>query len=137
MRYLLFIILLSSTSGFAQQNEDQIKAFSSDGCSSFPDGTLKQQNLWLSCCTEHDLSYWAGGTYDQRLAADQQLRRCVAEINQPKIAEVMFLGVRLGGSPFFPTRFRWGYGWPFPRGYRSLTQAEQAQVDLLRPKLDE
>jgi hypothetical protein len=36
--------------------------------------------------------------------------------------------VRVGGSPYWPTRFRWGYGWPWPRGYRALTPAERDQI---------
>jgi hypothetical protein len=40
----------------------------------------------------------------------------------------MLAGVRVGGSPFWPTQFRWGYGWPYPHFYRELTEAEKAQV---------
>jgi hypothetical protein len=39
----------------------------------------------------------------------------------------MLAGVRIGGTPYLPTRFRWGYGWPWPRGYRALTPAELEQ----------
>jgi hypothetical protein len=40
----------------------------------------------------------------------------------------MFAGVRVGGSPYFPTPFRWGYGWSYPRGYGALSEQELAQV---------
>ncbi len=94
-----------------------IKPFSSDGCSAFPDGTIIQQSLWLSCCTEHDKAYWQGGTKQQRLAADLALQECVADVGKPVIADLMLAGVRVGGSPHWPTQFRWGYGWPYPHGY--------------------
>jgi hypothetical protein len=40
----------------------------------------------------------------------------------------MLAGVRVGGSPYWPTRYRWGYGWPWPRGYAALTPEDRAQV---------
>lgn len=107
----------------------ELKPFASDGCSAFPDGTPLQQQLWLDCCTAHDRAYWKGGTYEQRLAADLELRSCVAQVEEPGIAAVMLLGVRVGGSPVFPTRFRWGYGWSWPRWYGPLTDAELRQVE--------
>jgi len=36
-----------------------------------------QKQLWLACCTEHDKTYWKGGTYQQRVEADEALSRCV------------------------------------------------------------
>jgi hypothetical protein len=107
---------------------DELKPFASDGCSAFPDGTPTQRELWLQCCTAHDRAYWQGGTYQQRKEADLALRRCVAQVDQPEIAAVMLVGVRAGGSPLFPTRFRWGYGWTWPRWYRALSEEESEQV---------
>ena len=114
----------------------ELKPFSSDGCSLFPEGTPKQQQLWLQCCVKHDLAYWQGGTFLQRLAADQDLERCVAQVGEPAIAKLMLAGVRVGGTPFLPTQFRWGYGWPYGRGYAPLTEAEQQQVNNLRQKIN-
>ncbi|HEA19157.1 MAG TPA: hypothetical protein ENH88_22435 [Pseudoalteromonas prydzensis] len=111
---------------------ENIEPFTSDGCSSFPDGTFTQKQLWLDCCTAHDYSYWQGGTYEQRLFADKQLQECVAKVGEPQIAQLMLAGVRVGGSPYFPTTFRWGYGWPYPRGYKALTEAEKAQIEMLK-----
>jgi hypothetical protein len=110
---------------------DDIKPFTSDGCSAFPDGTFVQEELWLSCCTAHDYSYWQGGTYEDRLAADQQLQQCVSRVGEPQIAQLMLAGVRVGGSPFFPTSFRWGYGWSYPRFYKALTVEEKEQISAL------
>ncbi len=106
----------------------RLAPFVSDGCSAWPDGTFAQANLWLSCCETHDKAYWMGGTREQRKQADEALRDCVADIGQPEIAEIMLAGVRVGGSPWWPTSFRWGYGWPWPRGYRALDDADRRAV---------
>ncbi|RUO18415.1 hypothetical protein CWE08_11470 [Aliidiomarina iranensis] len=127
MRYLLFSIILLPISALAEE----IRPFTTDGCSSFPNGTFEQNQLWLSCCTAHDYQYWQGGTYEERLAADEELESCVAEVGEPEIAVLMLGGVRVGGSPYLPTRFRWGYGWPYLRGYKELTESELAQIKAL------
>ena len=44
----------------------------------------------------------------------------------------MLAGVRVGGSPYFPTSFRWGYGWSYPRWYQALTDEEKMQIALLK-----
>ncbi|WP_075187978.1 hypothetical protein [Teredinibacter haidensis] len=108
-----------------------LKPFTSDGCSSFPDGTLKQKKLWLHCCKTHDLAYWRGGSYTERKQADEQLQQCVVTAGEKEIAILMLAGVRVGGSPFWPTRYRWGYGWSYPRFYGELTEDELAMVGAL------
>ena len=112
---------------------DELKFFTTDGCSAFPNGTLDQQSLWVNCCVSHDLAYWKGGSYDERLLADQSLESCVAKVGEPEIARIMLAGVRVGGSPFYPTPYRWGYGWPYMRGYKPLSEQEKLQV---REKLE-
>ncbi len=106
----------------------EIAPFTSDGCSAFPDGTFDQNELWLECCTAHDLAYWKGGTYMERMDADLELQQCVAKLGEDGVALLMLAGVRAGGSPFFPTTFRWGYGWEYPRGYSSLVDEELQQI---------
>lgn len=105
-----------------------LKPFTTDGCSVFPDGNIKHHSLWVNCCIRHDLAYWKGGTYDERNLADQTLKLCVANVGQSKIAAIMMAGVRVGGTPYLPTSYRWGYGWPFFRGYKSLTDDEKIEV---------
>ena len=121
--YLSLILLLSPTA-----LADDLKPFVSDGCSAFPDGTLVQNTLWLSCCREHDFNYWKGGTFQQRLESDRTLKSCVVNVGEPEIALLMLAGVRVGGTPFLPTQFRWGYGWPYPRFYGPLSTAELQQI---------
>ena len=107
---------------------DDLKPFTTDGCSSFPDGTFEQDSLWASCCIRHDFAYWQGGTYEERLGADEELESCVAGVGEPTIASLMLAGVRVGGTPYLPTSYRWGYGWPFMRGYKPLTAEEKLEV---------
>ena len=116
----------------AVANAENIKSFTTDGCSVFPDGTFEQSELWLPCCLAHDYAYWQGGTYDDRRIADQALHQCVAETGSVGIANIMLVGVRLGGSPLLLTPFRWGYGWSYTRGYQALTEDEKKQIQSLK-----
>ena len=127
---LLFMVISGLVYSSYSAQSDRIRPFTSDGCSAFPDGTLSQQNLWLACCTAHDKAYWKGGTYEERLAADVALQQCVANVGEPDIANLMLAGVRVGGSPYLPANFRWGYGWKYPKPYRSLSNSELTQILL-------
>jgi hypothetical protein len=60
-----------------------------------------------------------------------------------KLAEIMYQAVRTGGEPYYPTWYRWGYGWPLGRGYKELSEEELGLVDkkleaynLSQPKKD-
>ena len=123
------IISLVVVGSIGVVSADSIRPFTSDGCSAFPDGTLEQNKLWLNCCVEHDKAYWKGGTYGQRRQADKALEVCVAKVGEPEVAKLMLVGVRVGGTPYLPTTFRWGYGWSYPRGYRVLTAEELESVE--------
>lgn len=103
-----------------------MSAFSSDGCSLFPDAAVIGPADWCSCCFDHDVAYWRGGTSAERIDADARLRDCVlSKTDNAALAEAMYHGVRVGGSPYFYNWYRWGYGWPFDRGYQPLSEAEQ------------
>lgn len=123
-RFLLIVFLMIAQTALS----DELKPFTTDGCSSFPNGTLEQKSLWVNCCIRHDLAYWKGGTYQERLDSDLALERCVAKVGKPKVAKLMLAGVRVGGSPFWPTSYRWGYGWSYLRGYQPLSETEKGQV---------
>ena len=124
MKHIVYLLLLLPALCMAEP----IKPFTTDGCSSFPDGTVDQQWLWFDCCLSHDMRYWKGGTEKQRQQADESLQQCVAELGEPVIAKLMYHGVRIGGTPHVSTPFRWGYGWPTDRGYKALTAQEKEQV---------
>lgn len=119
LQILVLAIVLGCSTGNA------LRPFSTDGCSRWPDGTLEHRDLWLRCCTEHDLRYWLGGTRVERAEADEALGRCVAAVGEPEMAALMLAGVRIGGSAYWPTPYRWGYGWSYGRGYRLLTESER------------
>jgi len=121
-------LLLSSCTQAAD-----LRPFTTDGCSLFPDRALIGRADWCKCCVTHDLTYWRGGTAEERLQADRALQRCVAEATgDAKLAELMFLGVRAGGGPYYFTPYRWGYGWKYGRLYEPLSRAEESQADHLR-----
>lgn len=124
----LALILLQSTGA-------SLSNFTTDGCSSFPNGTMKAPSLWLQCCTEHDFDYWKGGSFQERLESDQRLQLCVAGKGEAAVAALMLAGVRVGGSPLVPTPFRWGYGWPYPRMYGPLSCEEHKLVRKLIPSI--
>ncbi len=130
-KVIAVILALSLTT--AQALAGELKPFTSDGCSAFPDGTVVQNELWLTCCTDHDYAYWKGGTYREREEADLALKECVGAVGEVEIAILMLAGVRVGGTPFLPTSFRWGYGWPYPRFYGELTAEEIEQINNVAP----
>tara|TARA_R110000737_G_scaffold268494_1_gene275925 strand:- start:2285 stop:2728 length:444 start_codon:yes stop_codon:yes gene_type:complete len=143
MKRIIYLALALAVSGTGllftvnSSHADTLKAFKSDGCSAFPDGTFEQRELWLTCCIQHDYEYWQGGSYQQRLVSDQALKTCVTDVGQAEIAILMLAGVRVGGTPYLPTQFRWGYGWSYPRLYGPLSAEELKQVQKLQPLLTE
>ena len=113
-----------------RKSEGILSDFSSDGCSLFPDRSLINADDWCDCCFEHDIAYWKGGTEEERLAADIALRECILEkTGNTELAELMYEGVRFGGSPYFYNWYRWGYGWSYERKYQALTPEEQAMAE--------
>lgn len=78
------------------------------------------------------MAYWRGGTRGERNAADLALRDCVLERTaNTQLANIMHEGVRVGGSPYFDTWYRWGYGWGYDRKYQALSEAEIQLADSL------
>lgn len=106
---VLFAVVGSSAIAPAQIGSDEIfpNGRRSDGCTLIPDGHIKP------CCLVHDQEYFRGGTRHERKISDKKLYDCVKTKKgfQHKIfAPFIWLGVRIGGIPFLPTRFRWGFG---------------------------
>jgi len=124
---LCLVLMLVACSG-----DSELKAFTSDGCSLFPDASLIDEADWCRCCYVHDIAYWKGGTAAEREAADRALQRCIAEVTGDEtLAFMMYEGVKFGGSPYFYNWYRWGYGWDYERKYQALTPAEQEQASTL------
>jgi hypothetical protein len=104
------------------------REFRTDGCSLYPDRDAQAD--WCDCCVAHDLSYWRGGTAAERERADAELAACVRQATgNPAQAQRVYIAVRLGGAPWWPTPFRWAYGWEWGRGYLPLTSLERHQAE--------
>ena len=115
--------------GCSQDDSMELADFTSDGCSLFIDGTFEKPELWKECCLKHDIAYWQGGTKEQREQADLAFKKCVEKkTGDSTLAQLMYEAVRAGGEPYFPTWYRWGYGWPMGRGYKALTKEEKILV---------
>jgi hypothetical protein len=123
---LTLALVFTGASVSRSEAEETLKPFTSDGCSLFPDGSPINQKDWCDCCVAHDLAYWQGGTREERKVADEALKTCIKEkTNDQPLSVLMYNGVRLGGSPYFPNWYRWGYGWPYDRKYQALTASEK------------
>ena len=94
------------------------RPFTTDGCSCWPDGA------WRECCVMHDIAYWCGGSPELRALADRELDRCVSERESGALGSLMRSGVWLGGHPWWPTPWRWGYGHRFPAPYYGLAEED-------------
>jgi len=133
--YYILIMLLAVFLNAGCNKDNTLTDFRSDGCSLFPDRNELSREDWCECCFEHDLIYWRGGTEQERLQADSELRECVLEkTGNSRLADLMFDGVRLGGSPYFYNWYRWGYGWSYDRKYQELSEKEKK---LVQRKLNE
>ena len=95
-----------------RKKEIPVRPMFTDGCSAWPDGKKRE------CCVEHDISYWCGGTRQDRLKADRLFRSCVKEKTNAFDAFVLYRGVRFGGKPYLPFRWRWGYGYKYLEKHR-------------------
>ena len=142
---LVFFLLTSSCAILPTSRDDiqkklkkplseQLRPFSSDGCSKWPDGTKEHPNAWLVCCFNHDKAYWLGGTKKEKFKADERLRMCVKKNFSSSMSILMYLGVSAGGIPDYKTDYRWGYGWTYTRGYLKVSDKEKAYAVELLPK---
>jgi hypothetical protein len=83
------------------------RPFTTDGCTLTPDGP------WQSCCVEHDMVYWCGGSADVRRRADEIFRACVTAKGTATRGAIYYHAVRFAAAPWLPFPWRWGYGWPW------------------------
>lgn len=111
MKRLTIILLLI----LAGCSKSELKPFTTDGCSGPPLPYTAAQTL---CCRSHDAAYWKGGTRKQRMEADHALSVCIDKADGN--GEIMEATVNMGGSPYWPTSYRWGYGWPYGHFYTPL-----------------
>lgn len=112
-----------------------LKPFTTDYCSEWPDGKLTDPKQWAECCFTHDISYWIGGTKDDRVTADKELKRCVRQASDSLNGFLMYIGVRMGGKPGNAS-YAWGYGWTKDRDYFELNEEEAKKAKELLLKSD-
>jgi hypothetical protein len=118
-------------------HKKELRAFTTDGCSFLPERSFSGDVDWRDCCVEHDFAYWKGGTEAERLAADERFRECLLKkTGDPKFAKLVFNGVRIGGAPYYPNWYRWGYGWTYLRPAGPFTEEEQAMISGFDAELD-
>ena len=116
--------------GCTEEQSTNLADFSSYGCSLFVNGTFENPELWKECCLTYDIAYWKGGTEEDRHEADLAFKACVEKkTGDSTLSNLMYEAVRVGGQPYFPTWYRWGYGWPVGRGYKSLSDRELGLVE--------
>ncbi len=126
LRFPGLLVLAVLVAGCASVRDEQtLRPFKANGCSVIPDGVI------LSCCTDHDIDYWEGGSSARRKEADQRLRQCVLEKTGNRLlSTLVYTGVRVGGSPWWPPGSGgWAYGWSFGRGYADLTEKDWEQIE--------
>lgn len=90
--------------------------FKSDGCSVpaflrkfFPKEALEQ----CAVCEAHDLSYWVGGTIEERSRADNDLYEGLVEAGMsPVKARIYWIACRIFGGPELNKLTTWACGKP-------------------------
>jgi hypothetical protein len=99
-------ICVTAASAQISSDENLPSGKKSDGCTLIADGDIHD------CCVAHDQEYFRGGTRKERRASDKKLYECVCRKGgwNRVFAPFIWLGVRIGGLPFLPTSFRWGFG---------------------------
>lgn len=117
--------------GICRSEPPSIKPFTTDECTLVDEGPPEDPNAWCHCCVAHDLNYWKGGTAEEKERADQEFKRCIAAAGYPDRARVMYNAVRIWGGAYLPAVWRWGYGWPYGRGYKELTEEEEEAVEKM------
>tara|TARA_Y100000590_G_scaffold470711_1_gene668228 strand:- start:83168 stop:83734 length:567 start_codon:yes stop_codon:yes gene_type:complete len=105
-----------------------IADFSTDGCSSFPNGRhFGTKKEWIHCCYIHDVDYWYGGPEDLKKKADEELNKCVSKAQSESLGFIMDVGVTIGGKPGL-TSWRWAYGWNYLIKYESLNEEQEKSL---------
>jgi hypothetical protein len=104
---IAILICISTIPAQSSSDEKLPSGRKSDGCTLIPDGDIRP------CCLIHDQEYYWGGTRSERRDSDKKLYDCIKKkkgFEHKLFAPFIWLGVRIGGLPFLPTSFRWGFG---------------------------
>ncbi|MBU1557574.1 hypothetical protein KKC45_01280 [Patescibacteria group bacterium] len=104
----------SIKNNIAEKNKEEIipsKEFKTDGCTLWPDSFFDYQ--WGELCVEHDISYWKGGTSEERLISDLRFKNSANAVMSYS-GDIMYVSSRIFGGKYSPFHWRWGYGWSYP-----------------------
>ncbi len=104
MKYLIFLFSFSLYSF-------SFRPFESDGCTFIIDKPIFSKNKsFKPCCYYHDISYWIGGSKQQRKSSDKELRKCVKKASNGFYGSMFYFGVRTGHLSPIKSKYRWGWG---------------------------
>ncbi|MCP4912383.1 MAG: hypothetical protein GY909_04635 [Oligoflexia bacterium] len=129
---LLFIGFSNSYAVEGEVQEKEMKAFYTDLCTGYPEGTRKEPNLWAHCCIKHDLAYWVAGTRDQRKLADKNLRSCVTEAAGKFQGNLMYYGIVVGHASPIKAKTAWGWAWDKKERKKFAPLTEEQKEEALQ-----
>jgi hypothetical protein len=131
MKFLFILSLFIFVSPSARASV--LAPFETDYCTNYPEGTPKHPDLWKDCCLVHDMTFWAGGTKQNRLDADHALRSCIENVGAPEQARIMYFAVRAGSySPIKYPKGKWNNGWDDRGDFQALTPED---IKLIKTEL--
>lgn len=123
-------LLILSTLAQAYAANDDLVPFETDFCTGVPEGTRRDPTAWRDCCLVHDMYFWAGGDKTDRDRSDLLLKECVEGKGYPKIARVIYYGVRLGSySPIKFENKKWNFGWPSRPEHQKLSSEDIDKIE--------
>lgn len=135
----IFTVFFIYVNAMASNNLSELEKFETDYCTLFVEGPPGNPNLWKSCCFDHDLRYWFGGTLKQRNKADFKLKQCVRKKAGSFYANMIYYGVRTGHYSPIKNKYKWGWGWINNRDNSELSLDEKVYIneELRALNLDE
>ena len=118
---LMLVVAFTGCTRPSQIQPSDLRAFTTDGCSGgFPEGPPGHPNLWCDCWRRARPDLLEGrhmGAASSGGREAQGMRDGEAPGVDRHGDEA---GVRVGGTPYLPTSYRWAYGWPFLRAATCL-----------------
>lgn len=136
----LFLLLVSLDAN----SKAGLKPFYTDGCTMFVDQNNDNSKNWRHCCVNHDLRYWFGGESKDKDISDLDLKACVTEAANEKLANLMYKAIRLGNLSPIKHKTHWGWGWytkmkknaPLTDDQKNIVKVELKKLDLTNEKID-
>lgn len=78
---------------------------------------IPEEEWLLELCRIHDDAYFYGGSAYRKFMADMNLAVGIAKRGYIRRAVLFFIGVSIGGTPYIPFSWRWGFHYDYGRGY--------------------